>query len=529
MLKKENIKKVIGHPISTFVILTVAVMMLSSLLSLLKATTSYSQVVGVKEFENVLVNVEGLFNFQGFKFLISNAAKNFVTFTPLNTLIIGLIGLSVAHASGFIDAFIKRYTSKIDKRLITFFIIFLAGISSIINDVGYVILIPLSALIFLANGRNPLLGIIASFCGVAFSYGATLFAGSTEVSLVPITEQSAKIIDSTYHVSLLSNFFAIVISTILLSIVGTYIVEKILVNRVGKYKTIKEKEDDCTKKIDIVNVEEEEQRLIEKELRERKGIKAAIITFFIFNLFIVYMLIPGLPLSGLLLDLNEKTYIKQLFGDNSYFQEGFTFLISMMFLVVGIAYGIAAKTIKGDKDLIEKSSVYLRDVGFLSALIFFASQFISVFRKTNIGTYIVSLIANFLKNISFSGVPLVLIVVLLIAISSIFITTQTAKWTILAPVVVPLLMQYNISPQFSQFIFRAGDSMTKGFTPLLAYFVIFLGYLNIYNKDEEPISIRRALYYIYPYCLIIGITWIFILLIMYIINFPIGPNVHPFL
>lgn len=529
MFKKINIKKIIGHPISTFVVLTVFVMILSSFLSLLNANSSYYKIVGPNEFENVLVNVEGLFNFEGFKFLISNAAKNFVTFTPLNNLIIALIGLSVAHASGFIDAFIKRYTSKIDKKVITFIIIFLAGISSIINDVGYVVLIPLSALIFLANGRNPLLGIIASFCGVAFSYGATLFAGSTEVSLVPITEQASRLIDKTYHVGMLSNWIGIVISTIILSFVGTYIVEKILANRVGKYKASKEEIDDNTKNIEIANLEEEQQKLLEQELREKKGIKTALITFFLFILFIGYMLIPNLPLSGLLLDLNEKAYINQLFGVNSYFQEGFTFLISMMFLVVGLAYGIAAKTIKSDKDLIEKASIYLKDVGYLSALIFFASQFISVFRRTNIGTYVVSLIAGFIKDLSFSGVPLILVVILLIAISSLFITTQTAKWIILAPVMVPLLMQYNISPQFAQFIFRAGDSMTKGFTPLLAYFAIFLGYLNIYNTEKEPISIRKALYYIYPYCLIISVAWISIVLIMYIINFPIGPTAFPFI
>ncbi len=527
MFKKKKYKELFVHPITTFVILTFLVMLFSSILAKLNANTSYYKIVGANKFESVLVSVEGLFNFEGFKFLISNAAKNFVTFTPLNNLIIALIGLSVAYASGFIDAFIKRYISKIDKKIITFLIIFIAGISSIINDVGYVILIPLSALIFLSNGRNPILGIIASFCGVAFSYGVTLFAGSAEVNLVPITEEAARLIDNTYHVEMLSNLIAIIISTFVLSIVGTYVVEKILVNRIGKYKNDKDEIEGSTKNIEVVNIKEEEQKLIELELRERKGIKASLITFLISILLIAYMLIPNLPLSGLLLDLNEKTYINQLFGANSYFQEGFTFLISMMFLLMGLSYGIAAKTIKSDKDLFDKTSVYLSDVGYLSALIFFASQFIAVFKKTNIGTYVLSLIANFIKDLSFSGFPLVLLVLILIAISGLFITTQTPKWVILAPVMVPLFMQYNISPQFSQFIFRAGDSMTKGFTPLMAYFAIFLGYLNIYNTDKEPISIKKALNYIYPYSLIIGITWIFIVIIFYIINLPIGPNVFP--
>jgi aminobenzoyl-glutamate transport protein len=241
------------------------------------------------------------------------------------------------------------------------------------------------------------------------------------------------------------------------------------------------------------------------------------------------MLIPGLPASGLLLDTNEKIYINQLFGENAYFQDGFTFLISMMFLVVGVAYAIGAKTIKSDKELIEKASIYLKDVGYLCALIFFAAQFIAIFKKSNIGNVIVAFISNVIRGLPFSGLPLVITILVLIAISGLFITTQTAKWSILAPSVVPLLMQNNISPQFTQFIFRAGDSMMKGFTPFLAFFVIYLGYLNVYNTDKKSISIGRALSFVYPYCLLISITWILIVVLVYVMGIPIGPNVSPVL
>ena len=525
---KMKFKKFTFHPITSFILLTFGVMILSSILAFFEVQASYSTINSSSlSLENTLVAVEGLFNFEGFKFLISNAARNFVSFTPLSTLLIGLIGLSVAHASGFIDTFIKRGTLNLNNRTITFILIFIATLSSIINEVGYVILIPLSALIFLANGRNPLLGITASFCGVAFGYGATMFAGSTEINLVPITSEAALLIDGTFHVGMLSNLIAIIIASIVVSIVGTFIIEEIIVKKIGKYRNSDSNISTETKEIKLENVELEEQKRLEIETREKKGLKNAFIAFMVIILLFMYMIIPGLPWSGLLLDMNESAYINQLFGVNSYFQDGFTYLVSILFLVMGIAYAMGAKSIKNDKELIEKASYYLKDVGYLVVLIFFAAQFIAVFKKTNIGTIVVASISNLIKDLPFTGLPLIVTILILIAFCSLFVATQSAKWTILSPVIVPLMMQANISPQFAQFIYRAGDSMTKGLTPILAYFVIYLGYLNIYNTEKEPITIKKALSFVSPYCLIISITWILIVVLMYIVGLPIGPGVYP--
>lgn len=526
--KRKKLRKFNFHPITTFILMTLLVMIVSSILSAVQLQVDYSKVNPTTfELEKEMVVVEGLFNFEGFKFIISNAARNFISFTPLSTLLIGLIGLSVAHASGFIDAFIKRKTLGMNNKTITFILIFIATISSIINEVGYVILIPLSALVFLANGRNPLLGITASFCGVAFGYGATIFAGSSEINLVPITVEASKLIDSSFHVSMLSNLFAILISTVVVSVVGTFIIENILLKKIGKYKVVDDETNSETREIKLDAVAAEEQKRIEVDIRERKGLKNAFIAFLIIIVIFIYMIIPNLPGSGLLLDMSESAYINQLFGVNSYFQDGFTYLVSILFLVTGVAYAVGAKTIKNDKELIEKSSFYLKDVGYLVVLIFVAAQFIAVFKKTNIGTFIIATIANMIKDISFTGLPLIVTVLLLIALCGLFVTTQSAKWNILSPVVVPLLMQANISPQFTQFIFRAGDSMAKGITPLLAYFVIYLGYLNIYNNEKEPITIKKALSFVSPYCLIISITWILIVALIYIVGLPIGPGVYP--
>ncbi len=525
--KKLVARKFKFHPITTFILLTLAVMIISSILARLQLQVPYTVVNSNMTIENTIVTIEGMFNFSGFKFIISEAAKNFVSFSALSTLLVGLIGLSVAHATGLIDTFIRRKTLGISNKTITFILILVATLSSIINDVGYVILIPLSALIFLANGRNPLLGITASFCGVAFGYGATIFAGSSEINLVPITEKAASLIDSAYHVEMLSNLFAIIISSIVLAVVGTFIIEEIIVKRIGKYKRSDEDDLSNTKELTNTDLQLSEQELLDKDVRERKGLKNAFIALIVMLLIFLYMIIPNLPGSGLLLDMNESAYINQLFGENSYFQEGFTLLTSLLFLVTGIAYAFGAKTIKNDRELISKASEYLKDVGYLVVLVFFASQFIAVFKKTNIGTVIVASLANFIKSLSFTGLPLVIIILIIVAICSFFVTTPAAKWSILAPAVVPVMMQANLSPQFAQFLFRAGESMTKGLTPLLAYFVIYLGYLNIYNRDKDVITIRKALSYVAPYCLIISITWIIIAFLIYIVGIPIGPGVYP--
>jgi len=518
-LKKFNI-----HPIIMFIILTFVTVLISGILSILQIQTTYNSIdPNTLEMKTVLVSVKNMLNYEGLKFIISNAAKSFVGFTPLSNLLIALIGLSVAHASGFIDAFTRRVTLNIDNKKLTFMIILIATISSIINDVGYVILIPLSALVFSANKRNPILGIIAAYCGVAFGYGTTVFVGSMEVNLISDTTAAARLIDSLFHVSLTSNLIIMIITTIIISIIGTIIIERIIAPKIGKVKV--EEIDTATKEINLATITDNEQKKLELEIKEKKGLKKATIVGLIFIACFIYMVIPSLPFSGLLLDMNETTYLRQLFGDNSYFQDGFTFMISLMFVVSGLTYGISAKTIESDKDLINKCTNYLENISTLVALVFFASQFISVFRETNIGSVIVAFATKLISQLSFSGIPLIILVMLLIAICNLFATTPVSKWSIMSPIVVPLMMQSNISPQFAQFILRAADSMTKGITPLLAYFVIYIGYLNIYNREQKAITIKQAIGYIMPYCLIISISWLLLIVGWYLLGAPIGIGV----
>lgn len=530
--KKLKLKKFRLHPASTIILLIILTFIVSAVLSLFEAQATYSQInENTGTLEKVLVSVTNVLNYTGLKSFISNATKNFISFTPLSMLLVSLFGVGIAEASGLLDTIIRKRLVKLDGWVLTFLIIFLGTISSLINEIGYAIIIPLGALIFLYKGRSPILGIIAAFCGVAFGYGTSIFVGSLDISLLSHTQLAARLIDSGYHVALSSNLIIMIATSIILSIIGTIIIEKIIIHKVGTYKITAELMK--TQEIKIISkelAEDYEQSKISKEKREDRGLKFAFVTAIIVILIFAYMLIPNLPGSGLLLDMNEKAYVNQLFGDNSYFQDGFTFMVAMLFLLTGLAYGIGAKTIKSDKDVMKGYRKYMNDIGEILVLIFLASQLISLFSMTNIGVVITGWGANLISNLNFSGIPLIILVMLVVAVSNIFLTTHEAKWIIISPVAVPLLMQSNISPEFAQFIFRAADSMTKGITIFLPSFIIFIGYLNMYNPDKkEPIGLFKALRYVAPYFAIISISWILLIIFWYLTNLPIGPGIYPVL
>lgn len=524
--KKKNHKL---HPITTYVILIFAVILLSFILSLFNVNATYNTISQTtNELEKNVVNVTNLLSYDGISSIISNAATNFISFSALSTLIITLIGVAIADASGLIQTFMKRKLIKLNPKIITFIIFLLSVFSSIVNEVGYAALIPLGALLFLFNGRNPLAGIATAFAGVAFGYSTSFFVGTIDIDLLPYTIKAARLIDDTFYVRMTSNLYIMIISSVIISIVGTIITEKFIVKKLGRY--ISKTHDDLgqTKEIEYLDLQYEEQKKIMEETKERKGLKYAFIASLVVIFGFVYMIIPGLPLSGMLLDLKEVAYVDQLFGANSYFQSGFTYMLALFFIITSIAYAYGAKTVKNDSDLIKKVGEKLASLGSLLVLIFFASQFIAIFKESNIGTVIIAWLASLLKALPVSGIILIIVSIILIAIANLFVPGSTAKWAIFSPVLVPMMMQLNMAPQYAQFLYRAAESITNGITPLLGYFVIYIGYLNIYNKDsEKTFSIKDGLSLMRPYFIGLAITWLFILIIWYIIGLPLGPGSYP--
>lgn len=509
-MKKRELKL---HPAILLFLLTIIVMVISSVGSILNLETTYYNVNAVTgELETQIVTINNLFNRTGLQYLVSSMLNNFTTFAPLGTLILGLMGVGVAYKSGFLNAFFKMIIKDKPKKLFTFLVVLLGVISSMFFEAGYVILLPIAAILFMNLGRHPSIGVSAAFAGISFGYGANIVVNGVDNTLLTYTQNATKILDQNYAVSISGNLIFMIFATFSIAYLGMIITEKYVVPKLGKY-----------------NFEEEEDIDLEAEVtkKEKKGVGVAILFSVVLSLIIIYCIIPGLPFSALFLNLKEKVYVAQLFGDGSYFKQGSVLIFSVLVGFAGLVYGIRVKTIRNNKDLMDCMSYYLRGFASLLVLIFFAAQFVLIFKETNIGVFIVVSLSELLENLQLSGIILIILTFIIVAISTIFVPNLSTKWAIMSPVLVPMFMQSSFTPEFSQAVFRAADSATKGVTPLFTYFVILLGFLQIYNsKKKDVITLTDGMGLMLPYSVAFSILWLLIILAFYIIGIPLGFNTN---
>jgi len=499
------------EPVTVFILLTLVTIIISGIGTLLNWQGTYETInLANGARESVVVTVQNMFSISGIQYIISNSVTNFASFAPLATLIIAFMGIGVIEKSGLFHTLFGK-VKEAPVKMITFIIILLSILSSLFGDVGFVILMPIAALIFMLIGRNPVAGLIASFAGITGGAGANLIVSSIDMNLATFTGAAAELIDQSYIVSADSNWFFIITATLLLSIVGTFITEKWIVPRLGEYKAY-----------DVI------EDLEEKNVNTKKGLIYAGISALAFLLLIGYLVTPFLPGGGILLNMEETGYINQLLGYNTYFSQGIPFIFALLLLIPGLFYGIGSGTIRSDKDFFRATNSAMKDISKILILMFFVAQFIAVFKKTEIGTLINVALVNMIEASQFQGIALILLVFFVAMIGNLFITSTVTKWMMFAPVVVPLAMLSNITPEYMQAVFRAGDSITNGITPLLAYFVVFIALVSKYNSlAKKPVTYMKAIRMIYPYALSFGIVWLILLLAWYIIGLPIGPNIYP--
>ena len=374
-------------------------------------------------------------------------------------------------------------------------------------EVGYVILIPLAAILFMNLGRHPSAGICAAFSGITFGYGGNVIVNRLDSMLISYSNKAASILDSSYNVNIYGNIIFTIVSTILIAYVGMIVTEKFIIPKLGKYYFD----------------EEEPSQEGEVSKKERKGIVIALLATLVVGLILIYCIIKGLPFSGLFLDLSQNRYVDMLFGEGSYFYKGSVTMFSFLLIFSSLIYGIRVKSIKSNRDLVDGMSYYLKDVASLLVLIFFASQFCMIFRETNIGLFIVASLSELLNAMHLSGLVLVIITFLIVALSTFFVPMASTKWAMLSPVIVPMFMQNSMTPEFAEVVFRAGDSCIKGITPIFSYFVILIGFLHIYDKRKnDVITITDAMSLMIPYTIAFLILYFVIMLAFYIIGIPIG-------
>ena len=403
-------------------------------------------------------------------------------------------------------SFFTILTRNSKRNTVTFILIFICLLFSILGNSGFVIMLPIAALLFKYGRRNPLGGIIASFASLSFGYGINVFLSSNDSSLLTLTINAAKTLDPKYKIGIFFALFIMVVLLIAISVVFTYITEKKVMPKLPRYE-----------------YDEEALVITNKELR---GLIIGLGLGIIYTLLVIYMIIPGLPLSGAFLDHSGERYIDMIFGNNSLFAKGFIFIVTFAFFLIGIGYGFMTKTIKNNKDVTDSLGHSLDDIGSIIVLIFFASLFINVYEESHIGLVITGFISSLIGSLNFTGIGLILITLICIAIVNIFCPSSIVKWSMLSSIIVPLFMNASISPEFSQLVYVAGDSITNGLTPLFMYFVIYIAFMEKYNKGEM-VTLFGSIKTLIPYSVYSLIIWAIVLVGFYLIGIPIGIGSYP--
>ena len=501
-MDSEN-KKVKLHPVWFFIILIAITVILSVVLSLFNFQGLQVD-VSSKSTASSILTVESLLSKDGINFMISECINNFVKFTPLVSLIVGLLGVGFGIKVGLFKSIFAKCNKFIPRKTMLFIFSLLCIVMGFSNDLAFIIMIPLAAIMFTEYKRNQVIGMTMAFAAVAAGSNINLFITSLDYSLIEISRPSVAIVDPNYTFKYTGNLFFIVATSILLSLVFMVLTEVLTKN----------------KPVRIGNDEDE----IDEKL-DKKGLKRAFIALGIMIAIFVYSIIPNLPLSGFLLDSTQKLYVNKLFGANAPFVNGILFIVSLAFIICSIVYGTTTKQIRNNKDIIKGLSNSLNGLGEILLLLFVASQLVALFRYTNIGNILTANLFSFVEKSNASFIVLILLSFLAIAISNIFVPSISNKWTLFVPILMPTFMKSNLTPEFTGAIFRLASSTTNMISPLFAYFVIFLGFVGLYSRSD--FTINKCYKLIWPYFIATFILYLFIVFGWYVLNAPIGPNVFP--
>lgn len=484
------------HPVTLFVIFSLIIIIVSAIAEGVNLSVTFERIVDGEPIMDTVAAIS-LLNGEGIRKMISMSVSNFTSFAPLGTVLVAMLGVGVAEGTGLIQAGLRKLVLSTPERLITAVVVFAGIVSNIASDAGYVVLIPLGALVFLSFGRHPLAGLAAAFAGVSGGFSANLMVGPTDVLLAGITQPAAEMLDATYKVSETGNWFFLIASTFLVTIVGTWVTEKIVEPRLGEYKGISEE------KMEKVSVNEE------------RGLKWAGITLVLFVIAILIMLVPQ---NGILRNPETGSIL-----DGSAFIQGIVTIIALLFMIPGIAYGIGAKTVKNDKDIVSAMSAAMASMGEYLVLAFVAAQFVNYFTWTNLGTILAVKGAEFLQVTGLTGVTMLIGFIIVTGFINLFIGSASAKWAIMAPIFVPMLMKIGYSPEFTQLAYRIGDSTTNIITPLMSYFAVVIAFANKYDED---MGIGTLISTMIPYSMMFLLAWTALLIVWYFIpGLPIGPGV----
>lgn len=503
---KKRRTKVGLHPVMFFLIFCVVTVILSGILRLFNVQVAFNKVSSVTgELQVTSEAVNSLLSIGGIKHIFTTTASGFANYAVLSNLIIILLGIGIMDKSGFLKTFTMVITKNAKKKTVTFFLVLIAIISSIIGDLSYVITIPLGALIFLYAKRNPMIGIISSYAALTCGSALSLVLTSVDSNLLSMTLKNAYVFDSTYTISPFGYIIVMAILIVLLALIISNITENYVAKKLPKYEFIEE--------------EVEEDLVVTK--RKMRGLVLALGVGFIYVLFFIYGIIPGLPLSGSLLDNSQALYIDKLFSYNAFLYDGFVFIVCVLFVLLGLNYGLGAKTIKNNNEYSESLGYSLNGIGKILVLIFASASFVNLYKYTNIGNYVAGLFTSIISNSNFSSFALIILLFISSMIVTIVVPNPINAWNIMSGV-VPALMQVGVTPEFSQLVFRLGSSVTLALTPIFAYYIVYLAYLSNYNQSEKPITFMEAFKYQLPYVIAAFVFYLVVIILLFVLDLPLG-------
>jgi aminobenzoyl-glutamate transport protein len=486
----ERAGNLLPHPATLFFLLTVFVVIASAIAAQFDLSVAHPK-TGEPVVPVNLLSVDGLQRIMG------GLVTNFTGFAPLGTVLVALIGIGVAEHSGFIGACLRIVVLNAPRFLLTPIVVFAGVMSNMASEIGYVLLVPLAGLLYIAAGRHPILGIAAAFAGVSGGYSANLLPGTIDPLLSGLSTEAARIVDPDYNVSVLANWWFMAVSTPIITLLGWFVTEKIVARRFpdGAYgkgdETIEPLSDD------------------EKRGLAYAGVAAVVLAGLV--------ALATVPADGALRIAGEPDLLKAL----SPFLNGIVALIFVAGALIGIAYGVGAGTIKSDNDVIKGMSASMGTLASYLVLVFFAAQFVALFNWTQLGLIFAVEGAELLKALGLPKIPLLVGFILLTATVNLAMGSASAKWALMAPVFVPMFMLLGYSPEVTQTAYRVGDSVTNIISPMMSYFALIIAFLQRY---EPKAGIGTVVATMIPYSITFLIGWSALFALWIFMGWPLGPG-----
>ena len=476
-------------PLMIFVFLSAAAIVLSGIASAMGLSA-------VHPVTGETLNTVNLFSIAGLLRFLSSAVTNFTGFAPMGVVLVTVLGVGFAEKTGFYHALLTKTMSGIKHKLFVIVaVVFISVNANALADAGFIVMPPLSAMLFAAVGLNPLAGMLASYASIAGGFSANLSVSMLDMLLVGFTQAAAQLVDPEIVLNPAMNFYFLAVSTIMITIVGTWVTAKIVIPRMG-------------------HLEHNEEGMKEITALESKGLKYAGIATLIF---IALVLVGSIPSNGILREVETGSLISM----KAPLMSGMVPLITLLFFIPGYTFAKVSGKIKSGKDIAAMMGQAMSEMGPYIVLAFVIAQFLAFFNWSNLGIIFAIKGAEFLKGIGAPTPVLLVLFIVLAGIINLFIGSASAKWALLSPIFVPMFMLLGFHPALTQVTYRIGDSITNVITPLLPYFTILLAFARKYDKN---IGMGTLIANMIPYTIFFFIAWVILLIVWLFLGLPLGPG-----